>query len=305
MAEIEIILATYNGEKYLREQLDSVLANTFTDFEIHICADGSTDGTLEIAREYVEKYSQITLWENQENQGYTKNFLQAVKRETASYFMFCDQDDIWMPDKIEQTYRAIKEAEEAKEIPILVYTDAFNYDNDTKKDTGSFHKTSHLDTKKVDTAHLFMENKCIGCTIMCNAKVRDYITELPEEIRVHDWWVALICSHFGKVVYLDKMTLHYRQHRDNMIGTSSFFHYLTERLRHVKEQRQALQATFAQGKAFYQLYGDWIEDPKKKKIACEFAILAEENWMMRRIKACRYGFLKSGMVRNIALFFLI
>ena len=111
MAEIEIILATYNGEKYLREQLDSVLANTFTDFEIHICDDGSTDGTLEIAREYVEKYSQITLWENQENQGYTKNFLQAVKRETASYFMFCDQDDIWMPDKIEQTYRAIKEAE--------------------------------------------------------------------------------------------------------------------------------------------------------------------------------------------------
>ena len=101
------------------------------------------------------------------------------------------------------------------------------------------------------------------------------------------------------------MTLHYRQHRDNMIGTSSFFHYLTERLRHVKEQRQALQATFAQGKAFYQLYGDWIEDPKKKKIAFEFAKLAEENWIMRRIKACRYGFLKSGMVRNIALFFLI
>ncbi|MGN1206208.1 MAG: glycosyltransferase family 2 protein [Eubacterium sp.] len=305
MAQIGIILATYNGEKYLREQLESILSNTFTDYEIHICDDGSTDGTVAIAKEYVEKYPQISLWQNEKNQGYTKNFLQAMKRETTPYVMLCDQDDIWKPDKIEMTYRAMKEAEESENMPILVFTDAENYDDATKKDMGSFHKTSHLDTKKFDTAHLFMENKCIGCTIMCNAKVRDYLTELPEEIRVHDWWLALICSHFGKVIYLDKMTLHYRQHSDNMIGTSSFFQYLAQRISHWKEQKEAIRATMAQGNAFYHIFGDKIQDPKRKKCAYEFSKMSEKNVIMRRYLAVHYGFLKSGLVRNIALLFLI
>ena len=305
MAEIGIILATYNGEKYLREQLDSILSNTFKDYEIHICDDGSTDGTIAIAKEYAEKYPQITLWQNKQNQGYTRNFLKAVQRETFPYFMFCDQDDIWKPDKIEVTYRAMKAAEEKENGPILVFTDAESYDDVSKTDIGSFHKMSHLDTKKVDTAHLFMENKCIGCTIMCNAKVRGYLTELPEEIRVHDWWLALICSHFGKVVYVDKMTLHYRQHSDNMIGTSSFFQYVAKRIRHIKEQKEALRATFAQGTAFYRMFGEQIPNPERKKCAYEFAKMSESNAVKRRFLALHYGFLKSGLVRNLALMFLI
>ena len=79
------------------------------------------------------------------------------------------------------------------------------------------------------------------------AKVRDYLTELPEEIRVHDWWLALICSHFGKVVYVDKMTLHYRQHSDNMIGTSSFFQYVAKRIRHIKEQKEVTSGYVCSG----------------------------------------------------------
>ena len=187
----------------------------------------------------------------------------------------------------------------------MVFTDAESYDDVSKTDIGSFHKMSHLDTKKVDTAHLFMENKCIGCTIMCNAKVRDYLTELPEEIRVHDWWLALICSHFGKVVYVDKMTLHYRQHSDNMIGTSSFFQYVAKRIRHIKEQKESLRATFAQGTAFYRMFGEQITDPERKKCAYEFAKMSESNAVKRRVLALRYGFLKSGLVRNLALMFLI
>ena len=278
MAEIGIILATYNGEKYLREQLDSILSNTFKDYEIHICDDGSTDGTIAIAKEYAEKYPQITLWQNEQNQGYTRNFLKAVQRETFPYFMFCDQDDIWKPDKIEVTYRAMKSAEEKENGPILVFTDAESYDDVSKTDIGSFHKMSHLDTKKVDTAHLFMENKCIGCTIMCNAKVRDYLTELPEEIRVHDWWLALICS---------------------------FFQYVAKRIRHIKEQKESLRATFAQGTAFCRMFGEQITDPERKKCAYEFAKMSESNAVKRRVLALRYGFLKSGLVRNLALMFLI
>lgn len=115
----------------------------------------------------------------------------------------------------------------------------------------------------------------------------------------------MICSHFGKVVYVDKMTLHYRQHSDNMIGTSSFFQYVAKRIRHIKEQKESLRATFAQGTAFCRMFGEQITDPERKKCAYEFAKMSESNAVKRRVLALRYGFLKSGLVRNLALMFLI
>ena len=102
----------------------SILSNTFTDYEIHICDDGSTDGTVAIAKEYVEKYPQISLWQNEKNQGYTKNFLQAMKRETTPYVMLCDQDDIWYPQKVEWAVEALEKEEKDK---ILLYYTACDY----------------------------------------------------------------------------------------------------------------------------------------------------------------------------------
>ena len=109
MAEVHIVLTTYNGEKFIREQLDSILANTFQDVMVEICDDGSTDSTLDIAREYVERYDQISLYQNEKNLGYTKNFLEGIRRSRSPYVMLCDQDDIWHKDKIEKTLRRIKE----------------------------------------------------------------------------------------------------------------------------------------------------------------------------------------------------
>ena len=149
-----------------------------------------------------------------------------------------------------------------------------------------------------------MENKCIGCTVMMSGAIRGYLQELPDEIRVHDWWLALICSNFGKISYIDETTLHYRQHSGNMIGGSGFSDYVKTRLSDLRGQRQAIRQTFLQGKAFYRVFGDRLSG-EKRQIAQRFARMAEEGAVRRRADMIRFGFCKSGFVRNAALFWLI
>ncbi len=306
MAEVHIVLATYNGEKFIREQLDSLLDNNWEDMTIEVCDDGSTDGTVDIVNEYVEKYEGITLHRNEKNLGYVMNFMEGIKRSTSPYIMLCDQDDIWHSDKIQKTYERMKRLEGQVEgkMPLLVYSDAMNFDSDTGEELGLFHKSSHLDTRKVDPAHLFMENKCIGCTVMVNGAIREYLKELPGEIRVHDWWLAMICSCFGKITYINESTLQYRQHSGNMIGGSGFSTYVGNRLKNIQKQRQAIWDTFAQGKAFCDVFSSGLTG-ENREIATRFAAMAESNFLRRKWWLVRYGFWKSGLVRNIALFLLI
>ncbi len=301
---VHIVLCTYNGERYLEEQIKSLRRQTFPNFTVEICDDGSTDGTCLVAERYAERDERISLHRNERNLGYAKNFLEGVKRSSAPYIMLCDQDDIWNGDKVELTLREMKAAEKKGDGPVLVFTDAMNFDSQTGKNLGRFHETSHLDTKKVDTAHLFMENKCIGCTVMVSRDILPYLDRLPDEIRVHDWWLALICSHFGQVVYVDEATLRYRQHGDNMIGGDSYGSYIKNRLSSFKRQREVLRQTISQGRAFYELFGDWMS-PEKRETAQAFAFLDQRNGLARRLALFRHGFWKSGLVRNAGLFFFI
>lgn len=305
---VHIVLASYNGEKYLSQQLDSIVAQDYENWIVEVCDDGSSDSTLAIVREYMERDRRITLHQNEHNLGYVKNFMEGIRRSSADYIMLCDQDDIWFPDKISKTWEKAQEAQKQQtggaEAPVLVYSDAINFDSESGEDRGRFHEMGRLNTKKVDTARLFMENKCIGCTIMVTGAIRSYLRELPEEIRVHDWWLALICSHFGKICYLDEPLLRYRQHAGNMIGGSSYSSYFKERISKIREQRQALRDTVIQGKRFYEMYEERMEQ-KQKETAKHFAMLYDRNFLARKADLVRYGFWKSGIVRNIGLFLLL
>lgn len=303
--QVHIVLATYNGERFLREQMDSVLAQTYENITVEVCDDGSTDGTAAIVREYEDQDDRVKLHLNPKNLGYVKNFLEGVKRCQAPYVMLCDQDDIWKQDKVEKTLRAMQDAEKNMTgKPVLVFTDAVNFDSETGEDLGFFHETSHLDVKRVDTAHLFMENKCIGCTMMMNRAILSYLEELPEEIRVHDWWLALICSHFGTIEYVPQATLRYRQHEGNQIGGSSYTGYLKKRLAHIREQRKALLQTYRQGAAFLRIFGKQM-NRKQRVVAENFAGMEQTGFFGRRYRILRYGYKKSGWFRNIGLFLLV
>lgn len=305
-SRIHIVLAAYNGAPYLREQLDSILANGRDDITIEICDDGSTDETVQIAREYEEKYEYIRVHENEKNLGYVKNFIEGIKRSQSPYIMLCDQDDIWDADKIARTMREMEKLEQqytkTGSMPLLVFTDAMIFDSETGRQCGSFHEESHLDATKTDAVQLLMENKCIGCTVMINKAVLPYLDTLPDEVRVHDWWLALICSHFGKISYLAETTLQYRQHRGNMIGGSSFKDYVKKRVSELGRQRKALELTFAQGKAFYRMFQSELEEYPAVRA---FARMGDAGFWRRRLYTIRYGFWKSGWIRNIALLMIL
>lgn len=336
MAKIHIILATYNGEQYLRRQLDSIL-QSYEDFCLHIFDDGSTDATAEILQEYQTMCpNRIKVWVSEQNLGCTRNFLSGLKKayeevkqelcslqsgiespenETAKksgvaggkhYFMFCDQDDIWYPEKLSITQKAMRRLEKkyGSDIPLLVFTDAVVTDANGEEIAPSFIAQNKLNPYAVSTARILTENKCIGCTSMMNEELVQLLTEVPDQARYHDWWMALLATSFGRMSYLNRKTLSYCQHGNNVVGVQKFTAYVKQRLFSLKKQKEMLLATQQQAAEFLAIYGDALTEEKTKVVEA-FATLSEQSFMRRRINVLRYGFFKTGLVRNIGLLLII
>lgn len=307
MDRVNIIMATYQGEKYIREQLDSILQSEGVEYMISIFDDGSKDHTVNIVESYQNEYpDKIQLVQNKKNLGHFANFMQGVIGNPYDYLMFCDQDDVWNPDKITKTYQFMKQQEvkHSQKTPLVVFTDATIVDENLKMLTSSFHQSGRLNTSKLDFAHMLMENKMMGCTMMLNQAMIQKVTELPTKARYHDWWVALIAAAFGHIEYLPEQTLLYRQHGDNVVGNLSFLDYVKNRLNSISKQRHALQETIWQAEELKRIYGKSI--PKESKELLEqFVTLGEAGFIKRRYLLLKYGFVKSGVVRNIGLFILI
>ena len=323
MAKIHIILATYNGEQYLRRQLDSIL-QSYEDFCLHIFDDGSTDETPDILKEYQTMCpNRIKVSFNEQNLGCTRNFLNGlktvydeVKKEAPSvgtdeyaerhYFMFCDQDDIWYPEKLSITQKAMRRLEKkyGSDLPLLVFTDAVVTDADGKEISPSFIEQNKLNPYAVSTARILTENKCIGCTSMMNEELVCRLTEVPEQARYHDWWMALLATSFGRMSYLNRKTLSYCQHGGNVVGVQKFTSYVKDRLFSLKKQKEMLLATQQQAAEFLAIYGDCLPEEKAETIKA-FALLSEQGFMQRRISVIKHGFFKTGLIRNIGLLLII
>lgn len=309
MSTIAIVMATYNGEKYVREQIDSILASNYQDIELFIYDDGSKDDTVSILREYEQRYREkLHIYQNETNLGHLMNFMRALSETTADYVMFSDQDDVWNSNKAAVTIKRMKhmEAQLGKEIPLAVFTDAVVVDQELNVRNRSFFCSGHLNPYRTDLPHLLMENKLIGCTVMVNAALRRVLLSrpLPRQARFHDWWLALIAASYGKIGFIREGTLLYRQHGENVVGDSGFVSYVKNRLMGLQKQREALEALYLQAEEFLELYGDTLPE-KSLEIIRNFATLPEKNYIERRITLLHYGFLKTGIIRNIGLFIII
>lgn len=305
MSTVAVIMATYNGEKYLREQIESILNSSYQDFEIFIYDDGSTDNTLKLISEYEKLYpSKIHIHQNEKNLGVCINFLRAVSMTTMDYIMLCDQDDVWKPDKIAKTLKRMKNMESrfGKNLPLAVFTDADIVDENLNIINKSFFGYNHLDPSKTDLAHILMENKLIGCTVMINSSVRKLLHNypLPINAKFHDWWIALITSSMGKIGYINERTLYYRQHSSNIVGGSGFFSYVKNRLANFGKQKEALICLYRQADEFLNIYSP-ILSPDSKKLISDFAHLDEMGFIKRRLLILKKGYLKTGLIRNIGL----
>lgn len=308
MIPVQIIMASYNGQKYIREQIESILASTYKHWFLTIYDDGSTDDTITILDEYEQKYpDKIQVIKNEKNKGVVENFLQGIQNSKLPYIMFCDQDDVWLPDKIKLTLTTmLQEEKKRKNKPLTVFTDAKVVDKNLNTIHESFFRSNQLDATKVDLAHMLMENKLIGCTVMINEGVKNLITTLPKKGRYHDWWIGLISATFGDIVFLPKQTLLYRQHGNNVVGNQSYVEYIMKRFRTLLLQRDSIKANYIQANEFLSIYKNKLVGyNQKKEIIEKFIALENMKWYERKYTIIKYGFLKTGFIRNLGLLLII
>jgi glycosyltransferase involved in cell wall biosynthesis len=217
---VTILMSTYNGEDFLGDQLDSILDQSFQNWELLIRDDGSTDSTTRLIHAYSTRDSRIKpVSDSFGNQGSAKSFALLLKYVKSDYFMFADQDDVWLPEKISITVEAFIPGDE----PQLVFTDLQVVDRDLKVLSDSFMAMSRFDISTgITFPKLIFQNIVVGCTSAGNKALIDksgLLTCNPNDaVVMHDWWLALTACVFGRLTYIDSQTILYRQHGKNHLG---------------------------------------------------------------------------------------
>lgn len=305
---VEILVATYNGDRYLAEQLDSLLAQTERGIRILIRDDGSTDGTAGILDEYEQKYPQKirVIRDAIRCGGPTPNFMELVKHAEGEYIMFCDQDDVWKKEKVGETLRVMRERERQKgrDFPLLVFSDYIVADA-ALNPVPVREKQLQVYGYRTDFRHLLVQNYVTGCTVMMNRAAYRLMGAYDSRIRMHDWWAAQYVSALGEVVHLPEKLMYYRQHGDNVVSAVNVrsFSYRIEKLLD-RSTRSNLNLNFAEARLLYERFGSIMpEDPKR---ALEEFLQIPGYSKLRRMAALLRGhFLKGDPVRILGQLFYI
>lgn len=224
---ITVVLATYNGARYLDEQLASLWAQTCQDFHLLIRDDGSTDDTPRLIKQASEQHpGRITVLEKDGCRlGPAKSFACLLERCTTSYVAFCDQDDVWKPNKLARLVSEIRRLEGADaQVPSLVCSDVEVVDEHLGPLSTSYfrrHGFSVNDGRDLKLGRLIFRNYAIGATTMINRALQSACGELPPAAIMHDWWLALLACCVGKTHVIDEPLMLYRQHGANAVGSRS------------------------------------------------------------------------------------
>jgi len=220
--KIAILLASYNGEKFIAEQIESIIGQTYRNWTLFINDDGSTDSTLRIIEDYSKKYPDKIININYpiKKLGSSANFYKLLESVDSDYYMYCDQDDYWLPDKIEKCMQRMDEQELIhSNAPLIVHSDLKVVDKDLNILHPSFHGFTKVKPNKFATFNYLGVMNCVtGCTMLFNHAARQLPLQNEETNAWHDWWMALLVARDGKIAYIDEATILYRQHDKNVLG---------------------------------------------------------------------------------------
>lgn len=224
---VDILLATYNGAKYLPAQLDSILAQTHQNFRLLVSDDGSSDATLEILERYRARFGPrlVLLPHPSRGQGVVRNFenlmAASVRDGVAHWIAFADQDDVWLPEKIARTLHALVRLQGADPaVPCLVHGELMVADADLRVVASSFSRYQRMDPGQCSPLSLLSINQVTGCTMMVNRTLLHMALPLPSGTIMHDWWCALL-SGSGRRAFLKEPLILYRQHGANQLGAKN------------------------------------------------------------------------------------
>lgn len=304
MEQILILMATYNGSKYIGPMIDSILQQDYTRWRLIISDDCSSDDSSEIARQYSDRYPQkIYHFRSGIHFGSAqKHFMYLLQQfHNAPYIMFCDQDDVWHRDKITKTLRKMKEIEKPG-IPAMVHTDLRVVDQDLREISPSFIRYSTMNGRRMSLNYLLIQNVVTGCAMMLNRTLAEKgVEHIPEDgILMHDWWLALLASATGTTGYLNEATIDYRQHKNNTVGAKNTTSpaYIIQKV-FSGNIRDLIFKTVQQAKALSACYAD--EMPADcAEIVRKYAELDTYGFWKRRYCYARNRFYKCGIARIIA-----
>ena len=268
---VNVLLATYNGSKFLREQLDSIESQTLPVARITVRDDGSTDSTLSLLEERAAGRSGMCLLRGP-RLGVANNFfaLLANPDEESDFFAFSDQDDVWMPAKLENALSMLVPHSSGEP---LLYCSRLEY-VDAQLEHRGYSKTP----TQVGLANALVENVATGCTIVLNRAARRIIIErLPAKALMHDWWCYLVVSAFGKVIYDERSGLKYRLHGRNAIGApTNVFQQITRRVVRFLKHDSTVKLT-DQALDFFQCFGALL-DQRELNILQRFLAVRGKLW---------------------------
>lgn len=306
----QILLSTYNGKKHLKEQLNSLVNQKGIDITIMARDDGSKDGT----QNELKKYQNITILENQSNLGIKKSFASllkyALENTEENYFLFCDQDDVWKEDKVKKTFDKMQELEKMyPNSPILIHTDLHVTDENLNILDNSFWDYEYINPKRNSLGNLLIHNTVTGCTTMINRRLAQLAQPIPDECIMHDWWLALVASAFGKIGYIEEPTIFYRQHGGNDTGAKKYnikniFKKIPNILNRKGIYKNHLNHNIKQAKKFLEIYGNSLDKHSYKTVEA-LATLKTQTFLQKRKNMLKYKLLKNGLLRNLGMFLKI
>ena len=306
-----IVLATFNGTDFLADQIDSLVAQTNTQWKLLIRDDGSTEATLEIIRNYSLEDNRIQLLKQEGGTSGSarSNFstlLIAAYEQEADYIFCCDQDDVWEPNKLELMLARLKELERESKVPSLVHHDLAVVDESLEPIADSFVEMMQLKpSDESNPQRLISRNEVTGCAMACNRALLEIALPISDQAVMHDWWLALCAGYFGRLAFIPGKLVKYRQHSDNTIGAKSFWHGLNPFTNWIAGWRRGDEefiSTVKQARAFKEAMADRLQKDSEAFATLELygEMVAATRW--QRLKALRqFGLWRSHWLLNVVL----
>ena len=258
MQKVTVLLSTYNGEKFISEQLESLLAQHGIDVRILIRDDGSTDSTLDIIESYRAAHPDLIQIKSGLHKGFSGSFYSLVcESGDSDYYAFCDQDDVWLPDRLKT---AVSMIDNDSLIPEMYFSNATLTDSELRPVMSLYDDFSFPPLKSMRMT----DNPSVGCTIVFNRKARDcFIMADENKIIYHDFWMYLICSYLGRVIYDDTCGVLYRQHRENVMGRLDKKKIWISRIKKMKHKLHLREYAASE---LSRLFGDRIDPSEADKL---------------------------------------
>jgi len=284
---VEVLLATYNGEKYLAEQLDSLLAQTEVSISLVVSDDGSQDRTLEILSSYKDSFTEFKVLQGPKN-GAQANFFYLISQSKSDYVALCDQDDIWETDHLKNSLTRLKSG-----TPGVTFSAVMEFSNIKAK-------TPKVWPRKIRIGrieNILFENPARGCTIVMNRSfINILMDKIPTYSIMHDWWIALVGMSYECLTSTEKPEVRYRIHENNAVGPTPSIKTRFRRLGKILQSGSLL--TIDQIRDLYSIHSDRMNDRMRRSLSTWVPPLRSSIVRKNVLARCRY---RANFVEEVAL----